>query len=134
MKHLFGVFLLALAGPALLLAGCGDDDGPGSSRRDPRTILIPSEMSLEEAGDQAVAGDTLHIADLVITLTETVEFRRSQTPLLIRGTKNYPLITILDDAPPLRFVNPEPGTRVESLLFGAPGTGIDCLPPDRDFH
>jgi hypothetical protein len=128
MKSLLALSLLALTLVALPLAGCNDEGG-GDNRREPRTILIPSEMTLAEAGEQAVAGDTLLIADLFITLDATVEFREAQTPLLIRGTKNYPLITILTGDPPLRFVNPRAGTKVSALLLSAPAIGIEAVGP-----
>ncbi len=129
MKHLFGLSATLVTAALLIFAGCGDDGGGSGSDRDPRDFLIPSELSFEEAAAQAVAGDTLTIADLAITLEATVEFRAGQTPLLIRGTKYYPLITILGDDPPLRFVNPNPGTRIQGMLLSAPKTGLEAVGP-----
>ena len=112
-------FLGLVAGLIVLAAaGCNDSStrpGPG---RIPKAFFIPTDITLDEAPDQVIAGDTLWVTQSpLLPLPRTLEFRADQTPLLIRGTKNYPLVSVnLDSTAIFRFVNPRAGTRIEHLL------------------
>jgi hypothetical protein len=110
-----------------LISACGDETTKPPVVRDPRTILVPDEMDLEEAGRQAVAGDTLSLRAFfpIPPLTRTVTFRSDQTPLLIRGDKNLPLVTGTDSFAFLRFESPKPGTKIDAVAFAGGATAID---------
>ncbi len=118
----FGLVLLCL------LAACDDGGTNPPVTREPRTIIVPDEMDLEEAGREAVAGDTLllRIFFPIPPLTQTVSFRSSQTPLVIRGDKSLPLVTGVDSFALLRFDGPKSGTRIEAITFagGAPAIEV----------
>jgi len=99
-------------------AGCKDTTRPGPTRL-PRAFFVPTDISLEQAPDSVIAGDTLWVTQSpFLPLGRTLEFRSDQTPLLIRGTKSYPGIAVLPDSMPVfKFASPRAGTRVEHLLL-----------------
>jgi hypothetical protein len=84
-------------------------------------------MDLEKAGREAVAGDTLFLRAFfpVPPLTRTVTFRSDQTPLLIRGDKNLPLVTGTDSFAFLRFESPKLGTKIDAIAFAGGAPAID---------
>ncbi len=110
-----------------LVSACGDEETKPPVTREPRTILVPDEMDLEEAGREAVAGDTLLVRAFypLPALTQTVSFRSDQTPLVIRGDKSLPLVTGTDSFTFLRFDNPKAGTTIEAVAFAGGAPTID---------
>jgi hypothetical protein len=118
-KALLGVVVIG----GLVLAGCGDDE-PTEPPRDPDVFFIPTELSLEEAGNIAIPGDTLIITSSLFPLDNTVTFSSHQTPLVIIGNKDRPTLSILIDAPILRFVSPNAGTKVAQVGFSGGRNGI----------
>lgn len=116
---------LLLLWTAALLWSCGDDDGPTGGGRDARIILIPLDMTLEEAADSAVAGDTLVFSGpFQLPIEETVVFAGNQTPIVLRGSKDFPTVSGAVD-PVMRFENPQAGTRIEELGFAGGGTLLE---------
>ena len=115
----------------LLLAVSACDDGGTNppSGREPRTILVPDEMDLEEAAREAVAGDTLLLRVFfpIPPVGETVTFRAAQTPLFIRGDKSLPLISGTGDFALLRFESPKAGTQVEAVAFSGGSPAIEVV-------
>jgi hypothetical protein len=108
-------------------AGCKNSTSPGPHRA-PRAFFVPTDITLAEAPDVVIAGDTLWITQSpFLPLTQTLEFRSDQTPLLIRGTKSYPAVSVsLDSTAIFRFVNPRAGTRVEHLLFSGGTNSVEA--------
>ena len=97
-----------------LISACGDGGTKPPATREPRTIVVPDEMDLEEAGREAVPGDTLLLRAFspLPPLTQTVSFRADQTPLVILGDKSLPLVTGADSFPLLHFDGPKSGTTI----------------------
>lgn len=108
-----------LAGLAAALAGgCSNDPSIPMVPKPNRVILIPTEMSLEQAADSAAAGDTLEVVFVGAPISQTLVFSSEQTPLVFRGVKDLSAISSLAAGPLVRFENPREGTRVEDLAFG----------------
>jgi hypothetical protein len=120
--------LLALtlaASSAALAGGCSDDDpaGPG---RDPEVLRVPIPYTFEEAAARAIPGDTILINFATLPLSATVTIRSEQTPLVVTGNKNYPVLAGPAGAGILRFVRPRAGTLVKELGFdrGEPAISV----------
>lgn len=113
-----GVFVLLAATAALLSGvwGCGDDENPVGPRKG-RTISIPSEMEFTEAAAQALPGDTLDVQFSPFPLSETVVFKSGQTPLVIQGNKQFPVLSALHSGAVLRFDSPHAGTKIVDMGF-----------------
>ena len=110
--------LAGLVGLLVAVSGCGDD--PTGPSRDPIIWNIPDEDSFEAAADGAIPGDTLEVSSVFVplpALTKTVTFDSDQTPLVIRGRRGFPVLTIGSDDPILRFVSPRTGTRISGMAF-----------------
>lgn len=110
-----------------LISACGDGGTKPPTTREPRTIVVPDEMDLEEAGLEAVPGDTLLLRAFspLPPLTQTVSFRADQTPLVIRGDKSLPLVTGADSFALLHFDSPRSGTTISALTFAGGAPAID---------
>ena len=121
--RIFKAFLGVVVIGGFVLAGCGDDE-PTEPPRDPEVFFIPLEISLEQAANIAIPGDTLIITGSLLLL-ETVTFSSNQTPLVILGGKMPPpTLSILADQPILHFVAPNDGTKVAELGFSGGGNGV----------
>jgi hypothetical protein len=106
-----GAFVAAVA----VLAGCNNTTtSPG---RVPGILRVPNPYSFEEAAAKAVPGDTILVYLTPLPLSGTVTIASDKTPLLIRGTKTYPVLAGIASAPLLRFQQPKAGTRIEAMGF-----------------
>lgn len=121
-------FLTAVLSLGLgFLSGCSEDDAPGG--RDPVTFNIPTEISFEEAAAQAEPGDTLLFLFEPLGLGATVTFTADQTPLVLRGNKNHPVLAAPPGASAIRFQSPKAGTRLEDLAFTGGAATVDVTGP-----
>lgn len=109
----------------LSLSACSDDDPPP---RGSVTWTIPTETSLEDAVNQAGAGDTLIILSAFPTqpVTETLVITNTQTPLVIMGDKfPPPVIFSPDSITVLKFDSPNLGTHVVDVGFSGGANSIE---------
>ncbi len=116
------VVLAAAAVSALFVASCNDSTKPATHKG--TTILVPVDMTLEEAVAAAAPGDTLLLQGGFTTfdVSRTLEIASDQTPIVIRGGKDLPLITSSGTVALLRFRSPKAGTKVEAVSFTGAGS------------
>ena len=115
---------LALSG-ALVGLGCDDETSSGGDH-DPVVYRIPLDISFEDAAAAALPGDTLIFEFTPFPpISETVVFSQSQTPLVLKGNKDLPVIEAPTGFPAVRFNSPRAGTRVERLMFSGGNTTVN---------
>jgi parallel beta helix pectate lyase-like protein len=106
------------------LSGCNSDT-PTTPHHDPVVFRIPIEISFEDAAAQALPGDTLSFELSPLPLAQTVVLNGSQTPLVLTGTRYYPVLVAPAGFPALRITSPKAGTRLQHLAFSGGNTTLD---------
>src|SRR5258706_16357315 len=106
-----------MAGGLLLAMNGCQNDTPTTPNHKPVVYRIPIEVTLDYAAAHALPGDTLSFEFSPLPLTQTVILSGSQTPLVLTGTKNYPVLVAPAGLPALRLTSPQAGTRIEHLAF-----------------
>ena len=118
-------FWAGMAGSLLLAVNGCKNDTPTSPPHTPVVYRIPIEITFEQAAAQALPGDTLSFESSPLPAADTVTLNSNQTPLVLTGTRYYPVIAAPVGVPALRLLSPKAGTRIVHLAFSGGNTTLN---------